>query len=269
MNLNPLFWVNELKEMGQGMKATGPITNPLWCLIPPSLGRFGTFLTVFHFSLIIFLGVRGQPANCANWQALRMPTILPKPDPLSSCAQPPCIMAINPILWSFYVSPLWFIICVTKSWWGDNVEQKLYRPWKFCLSVCLSLSPFLKIKRAFSLALLDRLGNDVGKLVYKWIYLPKQSVLGANALCGNPVHSHLSEFHKDLENNRNVIVEINFPQWEGWRNLNEIRERYATNDVFHRSSMTFIWLPERMLWMSVMVNAVPGPASDAHVSAFS
>lgn len=32
MNLNPLFWVNELKEIGQRMKATGPIMNILWCI---------------------------------------------------------------------------------------------------------------------------------------------------------------------------------------------------------------------------------------------
>lgn len=35
MNLNPLFWVNELKEIGQRMKATGPINSILWCITLP------------------------------------------------------------------------------------------------------------------------------------------------------------------------------------------------------------------------------------------
>lgn len=87
--------------------------------LPHSTGsaHFGSVLSLF------FSGSKVTEANCADGQALRMPAILPDPDTLSSCAQPPCIMPINPILWffffSFYVPLLWFIISVTPSWRGD------------------------------------------------------------------------------------------------------------------------------------------------------
>lgn len=68
MNLNPLFWVNELKEIGRGMKTAGPITGILWCIThfhsPQLLCTF--CLYPLCYSLIILLGVRGELLNCAN-----------------------------------------------------------------------------------------------------------------------------------------------------------------------------------------------------------
>lgn len=82
MNLNPLFWVNELKEMGQGMKATGPITATLWCIIlPHSLKWLCTFCLHPLFFINYSVGVRVRAANCADGPALRMAAILQKLTP--------------------------------------------------------------------------------------------------------------------------------------------------------------------------------------------
>lgn len=79
MNLNPLFWVNELKEIGRGMKTAGPITGILWCITcfhsPHLLCAF--CLYPLCYSLIILLGVRGDLPNCANGLTLRIAQILP------------------------------------------------------------------------------------------------------------------------------------------------------------------------------------------------
>lgn len=75
MNLNPLFWVNELKEIGQRMKATGPINSILWCLTLPqhSSRPLRAFcLYPLCYSLIILSGVRVHVANCAERLFLRM-----------------------------------------------------------------------------------------------------------------------------------------------------------------------------------------------------
>lgn len=75
MNLNPLFWVNELKEIGQRMKATGPINSILWCITLPhhSSRPLCTFcLYPLCYSLIILSGVRVHVANCAQRLSLRM-----------------------------------------------------------------------------------------------------------------------------------------------------------------------------------------------------
>lgn len=69
MNLNPLFWVNELKEIGQRMKATGPINSILWCITLPhhSSRPLRAFcLYPLCYSLIILSGVRVHVANCAE-----------------------------------------------------------------------------------------------------------------------------------------------------------------------------------------------------------
>lgn len=75
MNLNPLFWVNELKEIGQRMKATGPINSILWCITLPhhSSRPLRAFcLYPLCYSLIILSGVRVRAANCAERLSLRM-----------------------------------------------------------------------------------------------------------------------------------------------------------------------------------------------------
>lgn len=59
MNLNPLFWVNELKEIGQSMKATGPIMSILWCITcqhPPY--HFVSLSWSLGYSLIIPEGLK-------------------------------------------------------------------------------------------------------------------------------------------------------------------------------------------------------------------
>ncbi len=105
MNLNPLFWVNELKEIGQRMKATGPINGILWCI---TLARHSTrplcafCLYPLCYSLIILSGVRVRVANCADRLSLRMAEDSPNTDTPPDCAQPPWIMPIIPILWFFF-----------------------------------------------------------------------------------------------------------------------------------------------------------------------
>lgn len=106
MNLNPLFWVNELKEIGQGMKATGPINSILWCI---TLARHSSrplrafCLYPLCYSLIILSGVRVRVANCADRLSLRMAKDSPNTDTPPDCAQPPWIMPIIPILWFFFL----------------------------------------------------------------------------------------------------------------------------------------------------------------------
>lgn len=83
---------------------------PLMCYSPlPHSTGSAHFCSVLHFSLFSS-GSEVTEANCADGQALRMPAILPDPDTLSSCAQPPCIMPINPILW-FFFSLFMFPLC--------------------------------------------------------------------------------------------------------------------------------------------------------------
>lgn len=107
MNLNPLFWVNELKEIGQGMKAAGPINSILWCI---TLARHSSrplrafCLYPLCYSLIILSGVRVRVANCADRLSLRMAKDSPNTDTPPDCAQPPWIMPIIPILWFFFFS---------------------------------------------------------------------------------------------------------------------------------------------------------------------
>lgn len=75
MNLNPLFWVNELKEIGQRMKAAGPINSILWCITLPhhsSTPLLAFCLYPLCYSLIILSGVRVRVANCAEHLSLRM-----------------------------------------------------------------------------------------------------------------------------------------------------------------------------------------------------
>ncbi len=114
MNLNPLFWVNELKEIGQRMKATGPINGILWCI---TLARHSTrplcafCLYPLCYSLIILSGVRVRVANCADSLSLRMAKDSPNTDTPPDCAQPPWIMPIIPILWFFFPSLSLFYHC--------------------------------------------------------------------------------------------------------------------------------------------------------------
>lgn len=69
MNLNPLFWVNELKEMGEGMKAAGPITTLFDVLFSLTQSNGSAhFVFILCFSLIIVLGVRVRTANCADFE---------------------------------------------------------------------------------------------------------------------------------------------------------------------------------------------------------
>lgn len=128
MNLNPLFWVNELKEIGRGMKTAGPITDILWCTAcfrsPKLLCAF--CLYPFCYLLIILLGVRGELPNCANGLTLSENSDSPTTSALSCCAQPPCIMPINPTLWflsislplvhsAYFALPLYFIISPVQN----------------------------------------------------------------------------------------------------------------------------------------------------------
>lgn len=116
MNLNPLFWVNELKEIGQRMKATGPINGILWCI---TLARHSTrplcafCLYPLCYSLIILSGVRVRVANCADRLSLRMAKDSPNTDTPPDCAQPPWIMPIIPILWFFSPPSLCSIIVLS------------------------------------------------------------------------------------------------------------------------------------------------------------
>lgn len=112
MNLNPLFWVNELKEIGQRMKATGPINSILWCI---TLAHHSTrplcafCLYPLCYSLIILSGVRVRVANCADCLSLRMAKDSPNTDTPPDCAQPPWITPILTILWFFF--PLSLFLC--------------------------------------------------------------------------------------------------------------------------------------------------------------
>lgn len=81
MNLNPLFWVNELKEIGQGMKATGPINSILWCItLAHHSGRLLCAFCLYPlcYSLIILSRVRVRVDNCAERLSLRMAKDSPK-----------------------------------------------------------------------------------------------------------------------------------------------------------------------------------------------
>lgn len=105
MNLNPLFWVNELKEIGQRMKAAGPINSILWCITPAhhsSRPLCAFCLYPLCYSLIILSRVRVRVANCADRPSLRMAKDSPNADTPPDCAQPPWIMPIIPILWFFF-----------------------------------------------------------------------------------------------------------------------------------------------------------------------
>lgn len=116
MNLNPLFWVNELKEIGQRMKATGPINGILWCI---TLAHHSTrplcafCLYPLCYSLIILSRVRVRLANCADCLSLRMAKDSPNTDTPPDCAQPPWIMPIIPILWFFFPPTLCSIIVLS------------------------------------------------------------------------------------------------------------------------------------------------------------
>lgn len=131
MNLNPLFWVNELKEIGQRMKATGPINSILWCI---TLAHHSTrplcafCLYPLCYSLIILSGVRVRVANCADCLSLRMAKDSPNTDTPPDCAHPPWITPIITILWFFFLSLSLFILSLCSSayalrYWATFTQQ--------------------------------------------------------------------------------------------------------------------------------------------------
>lgn len=124
MNLNPLFWVNELKEIGQRMKAAGPINSILWCITRAhhsSRPLCAFCLYPLCYSLIILSRVRVRVANCADHPSLRMAKDLPNADTPPDCAQPPWIMPIIPILWFFFLNP--FIIVSVFILFSNTFSQ--------------------------------------------------------------------------------------------------------------------------------------------------
>ena len=140
MNLNPLFWVNELKEIGQRMKATGPINGILWCI---TLARHSTrplcafCLYPLCYSLIILSGVRVRVANCADRLSLRMAKDSPNTDTPPDCAQPPWIMPIIPILWFFFF--FFAKLCLYFFSFSPDFYFSIHH-WNPSLSLSISLS---------------------------------------------------------------------------------------------------------------------------------
>lgn len=109
MNLNPLFWVNELKEIGQRMKATGPINSILWCITLPhhSSRPLRAFcLYPLCYSLIILSRVRVRVANCTECLSLRMAKRF------AQCWHPPWLCPATLNYANYYNSLIFFFFLI-------------------------------------------------------------------------------------------------------------------------------------------------------------
>lgn len=96
MNMNPLFWINELKEISKEWKPQGQ----LWAfsdVLYASTQHITLCLCLdpLCYSLIILEGLKFRELIA---QTIFLSRDSPYSDTFPNCAQPPCIIPINPVL---------------------------------------------------------------------------------------------------------------------------------------------------------------------------